>query len=93
MAKIIELISYVKRAKNRQNVLLAIDHLTMPSDIVRKLFGKWSSSRYVIVSRALAELTEKGLVKVENPNAKIGRLYSLTILGKMIVQKPKKEKI
>ncbi len=87
MVEIIKLISFVKRAKNRQKVLLAIDKLTMPSDIVRKIFGKWSASRYVIVSRALAELTEKGLIKVENPKEKVGRMYSLTGIGRRVVKK------
>ena len=86
MMQIIEFVSFVKRAKNRQKVLLSVDNLTMPSEIVRKIFGKWSSSRYVIVSRALTELAEKGLIKIENPEDKVGRLYSLTTLGRKVIK-------
>jgi len=80
----LELVGFIKRSKNRQKVFLAVEGSTLPSEIVRKLYGKWSSSRYVIVSRALAELTAKGLLKVANPQEKVGRVYVRTALGNRI---------
>jgi len=65
-------------------VFLAVEGATLPSEIVRKLYGKWSSSRYAIVSRALSELTEKGLLKVANPDEKVGRVYLLSTKGKKL---------
>jgi len=79
--KDILLLGWLKRSKNRLKVFLAIEGYILPSEIVRKVYGKWSASRYVIVSRALAELKEKGLVKIENPKERVGRVYSLAAEG------------
>lgn len=78
------LISFVKRGRNRKKVFEALDKPMMPSEIMQKIYGKSSNTYFNIVSRALAELKSKGLVKVENPKDKTGRIYSLTSSGKSI---------
>lgn len=70
-----DLIAEIRRAKNRKKVFLAIDKPIMPSELVIKIYGKSSNTYFNIVSRALNELSKKGLVRVKNPKAKIGRLY------------------
>ncbi len=77
-------ISYVKRGKNRKKVFLALDKSIMPSELVIKIYGKNSNTYFNIVSRALAELTEKGIVEVLNPKERTGRIYQRTKLGDKI---------
>jgi len=79
-------ISYVKRGKNRKKVFLALDKAMMPSELVIKIYGKNSNTYFNIVSRALAELIEKGIVEVLNPKERTGRIYQRTKLGKDIVK-------
>lgn len=50
----------------------------MPSEIVKKVFGKTSNTYFNVVSRALAELESAGLIKCLNPKEKTGRFYHLT---------------
>lgn len=82
-------ISFVKRGKNRKKVFLALDKAMMPSELVIKIYGKNSNTYFNIVSRALAELTEKGIVEVLNPKERTGRIYQKTKLGKNIFEKVK----
>jgi len=77
-------ISYVKRGKNRKVVFLALDKAMMPSELVIKIYGKNSNTYFNIVSRALAELTEKGIVEVLNPKERTDRIYQRTKLGDKI---------
>jgi len=80
-------ISFVKRGKNRKKVFLALDKAMMPSELVIKIYGKNSNTYFNIVSRALAELTEKGIVEVLNPKERTGRIYQKTKLGEQILKK------
>ena len=80
-------ISFVKRGKNRKKVFLALDKPMMPSELVIKIYGKNSNTYFNIVSRALAELTNKGIVEILNPKERTGRIYQRTKLGKDIVKK------
>jgi len=41
------------------------------------------------VSRTLKQLKDLGLIKCLNPNAKVGRLYTLTENGREIIKKIK----
>ena len=50
-----------------------------PSQIVN-ILGKADSS----VARCLKDLTSKGIIKCVNPEARKGRLYTLTAEGKKI---------
>jgi len=79
---LVELESYVKRGSNRKKVFLALEGSLMPSELVLRLYSKMSNTRFNIVSRALAELVQVGLVRVKNPKEKTGRLYELTPAGK-----------
>ena len=79
-----ELISYVKRGKNRKKVFMVMENSIMPSEISNKVYGSSSNTNFTLVSRALGELAEKDLVKVINPQEKTGRLYKLTPKGKRI---------
>ncbi len=79
-----DLLSWVKRGKNRKIVLKAIEGQMMPSELVLKVYGKVSNTSFNLVSRSLAELKEKGLVTVINPQEKTGRLYKLTRKGQKL---------
>lgn len=77
------LIGRVKRAKNRYMILKSIprDRHFLPSELVKIIYSKSSNTYFNIVSRALKELESMGLVKVLNPQERIGRLYRLTKKG------------
>jgi len=79
---ILNLVGYVKRAKNRQIVFLALDKPMMPSELMRKIYNKTSNTYFNLVSRALSELKEKNLIEIVNPKEKTGRIYQKTKLGK-----------
>mgnify|MGYP001307160868 CR=1 FL=1 len=85
--KLLNDISFVKRAKNRLKVFKEIEGTLMPSELVIKIYGKNSNTYFNIVSRALSELAGKNLVKVLNPKIKTGRFYTLTKKGKIILEK------
>jgi len=85
-------IAKVKRGKNRLKVLMTITQPTMPSELVKQIFGKTSNTYFNIVSRALNELAHQGLVRVKNPKERTGRLYQLTLLGKKVQSKIKLKK-
>jgi len=61
---VLDLVGYVKRGKNRQIIFLALDKPMMPSEIMKKIYGKTSNTYFNLVSRALGELTEKKLIEV-----------------------------
>lgn len=84
---LLNLVGYVKRGKNRRIVFLALNTPMMPSEIVKKVYGKMSNTHFNIVSRALAELAEKELIEVVNPKEKTGRIYQKTKLGKEVEKK------
>lgn len=83
----IVVISFIKRGKNRKRVFEALDKPMMPSEIVKKIFGKTSNTYFNVVSRALAELESQGLIKCLNPKEKTGRFYTLTKKGSDILKK------
>lgn len=85
--ELLKAISFVKRGKNRQKVFLALDKPMMPSELVLKIYKKQSNTSFNIVSRALAELKEKDLVEILNPEDRTGRIYQRTELGEKIVKK------
>jgi len=87
---LLNLVSYVKRGKNRHKVFLALDKPMMPSELVNKMYGTNSNTYFNLVSRALAELKEKKLVEVLNPKEKTGRIYQKTKLGDDVLEKIRK---
>ena len=82
--ELLKAVSIVKRGKNRKKVFLALDNPIMPSELVIKIYGKSSNTYFNIVSRALTELKEKGLVNIVNPEDKTGRIYQRTKLGEKV---------
>ncbi len=79
-----KIIGSIKRGSNRLKVFLAIpvDKPIMPNELVRKMYGKVSSTDFATVSRALKELTDlKVIVLISDKNEKTGRLYKLTKQG------------
>jgi len=77
-------ISKIKRGKNRKRIFLSIDGPIMPSELVDKIYGKNLGTYFTLVSRALNELVKLGLVKIQNPKEKTGRIYTLTKKGNII---------
>lgn len=82
--ELLKAVSFIKRGKNRKKVFLALDKPLMPSELVLKIYGKNSNTYFNIVSRGLAELKEKGLVEIVNPEDRTGRIYQRTKFGKKI---------
>jgi len=82
--KTTKLIAKVKRGYNRRKVLENIDKDIMPSELVKKIYGKFSNTSFNIVSRALSELKKLKLVEVVNPKERTGRIYRLTKIGNKI---------
>lgn len=91
--EILRSVAYVKRGKNRKKVLEALSEPAIPSEIMLFIYGRHSESAFATVSRALAELQEKGLVELLNPEERTGRMYKATPLGKSVLQFLQKEKV
>jgi len=86
---LLNLVSFVKRGKNRNKVFLALDKPMIPSELVNKMYGTNSNTYFNLVSRALTELKEKKLVEVLNPIEKTGRIYQKTKLGNDVTKRLK----
>jgi DNA-binding HxlR family transcriptional regulator len=86
---LLNLVSFVKRGKNRRKVFEALDKPMMPSELMIKIYSKNSNTFFNLVSRALSELKEEKLVEVVNPKDKTGRIYQKTKLGKDVTKKLK----
>jgi len=78
---LLNLVSFIKRGKNRKKVFIALDKPMMPSELVLKIYGKSSNTYFNLVSRALTELKNKKLVRVVNPKERTGRMYKKTEKG------------
>ena len=84
---LLEMVGFIKRVKNREKIFTILDKPLMPSEITKKIYGKFSNTYFNIVSRSLSELKDKGLIEVINPNEKTGRIYQKTQLGKQVERK------
>ena len=77
-------IGAIKRGSNRIKVFMAMpaDKPIMPNEVVRKVYGKVTSTDFATVSRALKELCDLGVViLLSNNKEKTGRLYRLSKQG------------
>ena len=83
------LISFIKRGKNRKKVFEILDKPMFPSELSVKIYNKKSNTYFNLVSRALSELKQKNLVEVVNPKDKTGRIYKKTKLGDSVAKKLK----
>jgi len=82
-------IGFVKRGKNRKEIFMNLDKPMMPSELVIKIYKSNSNTYFNLVSRALAELKEKKLVEVVNPEDKTGRIYKRTKEGERVARELK----
>ena len=82
----INLYSWIKRGKQRREILVHIKGHETPTDISKK-------SGYSLnhTSRILNEFRKHKLVKCINPEQKTGRLYELTQKAKIIKDKLKEK--
>jgi DNA-binding MarR family transcriptional regulator len=71
--------SFVVRGQNRRKVLLALEKEKTPTQVAEET--KLNLSH---VSRALKELTERGLVECVTPEEKVGRIYRATPEGETV---------
>ena len=86
--KIIELLSYVRRSKHREKIILILDNqVLMPSDMSKK-----ADMRPTHVSRALKDLKEHGIVECLNEEETRGRLFKITDMGDKVLNEIKKVK-
>ena len=76
-----ELIGFVKRSDYRKKILGSLEKPLIPKEIAEETDIHQSN-----VSRALGDLREKELVQVMNPDAKTGRVYTLTEKGEKILK-------
>lgn len=75
-----ELLSWIKRSKQRQEILLFLEEPRTPTEVSDEVGTQISQ-----VSHSLSEMREKDLVKVLNPDAKTGRLYELNENGRKLL--------
>lgn len=81
---LLNLVGYLKRGQNRKRVFLALEKPMMPSELMRKIYGKTSNTYFNIISRALSELVNRKLIEIINPKEKTGRIYRKTKLGEEV---------
>lgn len=88
MAKIADKdLSWIKRGKQRREIIVHIDDKETPTEIANK--SKYSLNH---TSRVLNNLKKRGFVKLLNPEQKTGRLYELTEKGRVIRDKLRESK-
>ncbi len=78
--------SWVKRGKQRKNIIRVMDEPDTPTDIAKKSGYSLNNT-----SRVLREFRKKGIAKLLNPKDKTGRLYELNQSGKIIRDKLRKK--
>ncbi len=80
--ELIKAISHIKSSKYRYKIMTSIDDkIKLPSEISEEV-----NIRLNHVSTVLNDLKSTGLVECLNEDAKKGRLYKLTKLGKDAIQ-------
>jgi len=75
-------LSWVKRGKQRREIIVHLKNTQTPSEISKKAGYSLNHT-----SRILNQFKKHGLVKLLNPKEKTGRLYQLTSSGKVIKDK------
>ena len=82
--ELLKQIGFIKRGKNRNEVFLNLDKPMMPSELVMKIYKSNSNTYFNLISRALAELKDKKLVEVVNPEDRTRRIYRRTKEGEKV---------
>ncbi|MCK9631045.1 MAG: MarR family transcriptional regulator [Methanoregula sp.] len=72
--------SFVGRGSVRKKVLKALIKPNSPTELAKQLDIERST-----ISRAILELTEKGLVECLTPDERMGRYYRITEIGRKVV--------
>lgn len=80
--KVVDTLSWVKRGKQRRDIIMHIHDTQTPTEIAKEAGYSLNHT-----SRILGEFRKEGLVKLLNPKAKTGRLYEITPQGKVIKDK------
>ncbi len=80
-----ENLSWIKRGKQRREIIINIEGQETPTEIAKKSGYSLNNT-----SRVLNDLNRRGLIKCLNPKEKTGRLYELKPAGKLIRDKLKK---
>ena len=75
-----DLVSFVGRGKVRKKVLKALIKTNSPTELARQMDIERST-----ISRAILELTEKGLVECLTPDERMGRYYRTTETGRKVM--------
>lgn len=77
-----ELVSFINRSQQRRKILLALRKPATPSKL-----SKETGMYLTHVSRALRELTEKGLVDCLTPKERVEKYYRISNLGRAVLNK------
>ena len=80
------LVSFVTRGIMRKKVLMSLLKPNTPTNLSRILSNHRST-----ISRTIIALEKKGLVKCITPKESMNRYYKITVLGKKVLSKIKKE--
>lgn len=76
-----EKLAWVKRSKQRQKILKLLSSPKTPTDVADELEIQVSGA-----SRSMRNMEDKELVKVLNPEDKLGRLYVVTDDGRDVLK-------
>lgn len=82
MAKEFNAVRYVKKSRYRTMIIKSLkEDIKIPSEI-----AKDNKIEQKFISNNIMELRDKNLIECLNPEAKRGRLYRLTELGKQVAE-------
>ena len=85
--KIADKLSWIKRGKQRREIIVHIDGTETPTEIAEKSGYSLNNT-----SRVLNDFRRKGIAVCLNPKEKTGRLYELKPTGRLIRDKLRKKK-
>jgi len=71
--------SFVVRGKQRRMIILLMDRGKTPTELKRE-----SGLNFNNVSRVLVQFEKNKLAKCLTPNQEVGRVYALTLRGRMV---------
>jgi len=77
-----ELISFILRSKNRQDILRYLAEGNKTASELAKLTGMYKSH----ISRGIKELLEERLVECLNPKDRAYKFYKLTAKGRKLIE-------
>lgn len=80
----LELYSWILRGSQRREIIKVMEDIKIPAQIYKESAVLNPKITRNSVSDVLKVFTEKKIAKCINPNEKKGRLYELTLTGKMI---------